>query len=109
MASQTKPNVPVFVLTSNYTFSAAEEFTYNLKNFERATIIGETTGGGAHPAGLRPINDEFVVNVPSGRAINPITKSNWEGVGVKPEIEVPADQALEKAIELAEKYLLSRN
>jgi hypothetical protein len=87
----------VFVLTSNRTFSAAEEFTYNLKNLKRATIVGETTGGGAHPGGSRRINEHFAIWVPSGRAINPITKTNWEGTGVTPDIDVPSDQALKVA------------
>ena len=92
---------PIYVLTSKRTFSGAEEFTYNLKNLKRATIIGETTGGGAHPGGVRRVHDNFAVFVPSGRAISPITKTNWEGTGVTPDIEVPADQALDKAKELA--------
>ncbi len=100
LASVYKPNVPVYVLTSSYTFSAAEEFTYNLKNLKRATIIGETTGGGAHPGGPMLLTDGFIVNVPQGRAINPITKTNWEGVGVKPNIAIKADAALGKALEL---------
>jgi hypothetical protein len=87
----------VYVLTSKRTFSAAEEFTYNLKNLKRATIVGETTGGGAHPGGSRRVNDHFFVWVPSGRAINPVSKTNWEGTGVKPDIEVPADHALKTA------------
>lgn len=107
----TKPNVPgkryegkdVYVLTSHYTFSGAEEFTYNLKNLKRATIIGETTGGGAHPGSVVRLNEHFGVFIPSGRAINPITKTNWEGTGVKPDIEVSADQALKTA------YLLALN
>jgi hypothetical protein len=85
---------PVYVLTSKETFSAAEEFTYNLKTRKRATIVGETTGGGANPGGTRRINDHFAVWVPSGRAINPVTRTNWEGTGVKPDLDVPADQAL---------------
>lgn len=87
----------VYVLTSKRTFSAAEEFTYNLKNLKRATIIGETTGGGAHPGGPRRINEHFAIWVPSGRAINPISKTNWEGTGVTPDVDVPADQALKVA------------
>ncbi len=79
---------PVFVLTSKRTFSAAAEFAYNLQSRKRATIVGETTGGGAHPGGMERIGD-FGVFVPSGRAINPITKTNWEGTGVRPEIAVP--------------------
>ena len=73
---------PVYVLTSKRTFSAAEEFTYNLKCLKRATIVGETTGGGAHPGGTRKVHEHFVVFIPSGRAINPISKTNWEGTGV---------------------------
>lgn len=87
----------VYVLTSNYTFSGAEEFSYNLKNLKRATIVGETTGGGAHPGGGFRINEHFQMFVPAGRAISPITKTNWEGTGVEPDIKVPADQALKVA------------
>jgi hypothetical protein len=87
-------NKDVSVLTSKRTFSGAEEFTYNLKNLKRATIIGETTGGGAHPGGGFRINEHFGMFVPTGRAISPITKTNWEGTGVTPDVAVPADQAL---------------
>ena len=88
------PDADVYVLTSRGTFSAAEEFSYNLRNLERATLVGETTGGGAHPGGTRIATDRFTVWVPQGRAINPITKTNWEGTGVKPHVEVPAKDAL---------------
>lgn len=98
----------VYVLTSKRTFSAAEEFTYNLKNLKRATIIGETTGGGAHPGGPRRIGEHFMVFVPSGRAINPISKTNWEGTGVKPDIEVAAEQSLRTAHLTALKKLLEK-
>jgi C-terminal processing protease CtpA/Prc len=98
----------VYILTRKRTFSAAEEFTYNLKNLKRATIVGETTGGGAHPGGTVPIGDHFLVFIPLGRAINPITKTNWEGVGVKPDLEVSAEKALEKAHDEAIKHLLEK-
>lgn len=101
---------PLYVLTSKRTFSAAEEFTYNLQNLKRATIVGETTGGGAHPGGPRRINEHFAIWVPSGRAINPISKTNWEGTGVKPDVDVPADQALKVAhIAAMNKVLLKVN
>jgi C-terminal processing protease CtpA/Prc len=87
----------VYVLTSKRTFSAAEEFTYNLKNLKRATIVGETTGGGAHPVAGQPVHTHFVVVVPVSRAINPITKTNWEGTGVTPDVAVPQEQALKTA------------
>ena len=97
---------PVYVLTSNRTFSGAEEFTYNLKNLKRSTTIGETTGGGANPGGGRRITEHFGVFVPTGRAISPITKTNWEGTGVKPDIEAPADKALKIAHLAAMKKVL---
>src|SRR5688572_28781672 len=87
-------NKDVYVLTSKRTFSGAEEFTYNLKNLKRATIVGEATGGGAHPGGGFRISEHFGMFVPTGRAISPITKTNWEGTGVTPDVNVPADQAL---------------
>ena len=90
-------DVDVYLLTSSRTFSGAEEFTYNLKNLQRATVVGETTGGGAHPVSGRRINDQFVIAVPTGRPINAVTKSNWEGVGVEPDVKVPAEQALRAA------------
>lgn len=91
---------PVYVLTSAQTFSGAEEFSYNLKSLKRATIVGETTGGGAHPVMGRPVGEHFIVGVPFARAINPITKTNWEGVGVEPDIKVPASDALATALRL---------
>ena len=91
------PDTPVFVLTSGSTFSAAEEFSYNLKNLERATLIGETTGGGAHPGDTVNATDRFQIWVPSGRAINPITNTNWEGTGVVPHIKVNQEDALKTA------------
>jgi hypothetical protein len=92
---------PVYVLTSSQTFSGAEEFSYNLKNLKRATIIGETTGGGAHPVAGHRIDDHFMIGVPFARAINPISKTNWEGTGVEPDIKVPATDALTTAQKLA--------
>lgn len=102
VSGQRMPDVPVYVLTSRRTFSAAEEFTYNLRNLERATIVGETTGGGAHPVNGHPIAGYPVqVMVPFGRAINPVTGTNWEGTGVEPHVAVPADQALDRAHRMA--------
>jgi retinol-binding protein 3 len=91
-------DIPLYVLTSNYTFSGAEEFTYNLKNMKRATIVGETTGGGAHPVAEHYFPTLAIeMRVPYGRAINPITGTNWEGVGVAPDIAVPQEKALTTA------------
>ena len=88
-------NTPIYVLTSKGSFSAAEEFVYNLKNLHRAKLVGETTGGGAHPNDLVHFpNLRINVSVAWGRAINPITGTNWEGTGVTPDLQVPADKAL---------------
>lgn len=97
------PDVPLFVLTGNGTFSGAEEFSYNMQTQKRATLVGETTGGGANPGGMMPVNDKLMVFIPTGAAINPITKTNWEGVGVVPEVQVPQAEAMDKALELAAK------
>jgi len=92
---------PVFVLTSKRTFSGAEEFSYNLKNLKRATIIGETTGGGAHPVSGHRVDDHFMIGVPFAKAVNPISKTNWEGTGVEPDVKVPAVEALDVAKKMA--------
>jgi C-terminal processing protease CtpA/Prc len=91
----------VYVLTSSRTFSGAEEFAYNLQSQKRGTIVGETTGGGAHPTRGFRVTDHFGVRVPFARSVNPVTKTNWEGTGVKPDVAVPADQALHTARLLA--------
>jgi len=95
------PNVPLFVMTSNRTFSAAEEFSYNMQTQQRATLVGQTTGGGANPGGTMRINDNLNVFIPTGRAINPITKTNWEGVGVIPEIKTTPEERFDKTLQLA--------
>lgn len=110
----TQPSVPgkkfigkdVFILTSKRTFSAAEAFAYDLQSLKRATIVGETTGGGANPRDVVRINEHFWIGLPTARAVNPVTKTNWEGTGVKPDVEVPAEQALKTAQLLALKKLL---
>ena len=92
---------PLFVLTSATTFSAGELFSYDLKVLKRATLIGETTGGGAHAMRPYRIDDHFVMRVPFGRFINPVTKTDWERTGVEPDVKVAADQALDAALKLA--------
>jgi hypothetical protein len=94
---QRLPEVPVYVLTSRATGSAAEEFAYNLKQMERATLVGETTAGVAHPVTMEVVQAHFQVRLPHGRPINPITGDNWEGSGVKPHLAVPQQDALRTA------------
>ena len=92
---------PVFVLTSKRTFSGAEEFAFDLKNQKRAMIVGETTGGGAHPVSGHRVADYFMVGVPFAKSLDPMTKTNWEGTGVEPDVKVPAADALATAEKLA--------
>jgi len=92
---------PAYVLTSSKTFSGAEEFSYDLKMLKRATIVGEATSGRGHiPVGRR-IDDHFEIRVPDRRPINPISKTDWDGPGVQPDVKVNAADALEAAERLA--------
>lgn len=99
---------PVYVLTSGKTFSAAEDFAYNLQAIKRITVVGETTGGGAHPVQPFRIAPNLVAVIPVGRSINLITKGNWEGTGVKPDVAVAADKAMTKANALALRQVLPK-
>jgi hypothetical protein len=99
---------PVYVLTSHETFSGGEEFTFDLKTQKRATIVGETTGGGAHPVRGLPAGDHFTIGVPFGRPINPVTKGDWEGTGVEPDVKVSAADALTTAEKLAAEKLATK-
>ncbi len=98
----------LYILTSARTFSGAEEFTYNMKNLKRATVIGETTGGGAHPTGTRIVQHDFILRVPYARAINPVSKTNWEGTGVTPDVAVPAAEAFDRAYAVAVEKLAAK-
>jgi C-terminal processing protease CtpA/Prc len=92
---------PVYLLISKRTFSAAEAFAYDLQALGRAVVVGEPSGGGAHPFEYRRAGTHFMLSLPEGRSVNPVTGKDWEGVGVQPDIAVPEARALEKALELA--------
>lgn len=92
---------PLYILTSRRTFSAAEALAYDLQALGRATIVGEVTGGGANPFEYRRLDDHFALGLPEKRSVSPITGTNWQGVGVRPDVAIAADQALDKALELA--------
>jgi C-terminal processing protease CtpA/Prc len=98
----------VYVLTSQRTFSAAEEFAYDLQGLRRATIVGETTAGGANPGGPYRIGDHFYAAMPMGHSVNPVTKTNWEGKGIAPDIKVPEKDALSTAQRLALQHLVGK-
>ena len=115
--SWTLPYVPgkrylgkdVYILTSKRTHSAAEAFAYTLQSFKRATIIGEVTKGGAHPSRRYRINEHFGVQVPVGRGVNAVTKTDWEGKGVIPDVPTTADKAFNVAQVTALKRILEKN
>jgi retinol-binding protein 3 len=88
---------PLYVLTDDRTFSCAEQFSYDMKSLHRATLIGTTTGGGANPGNFLRLSDHFSIFVPFGYARNPYTKTNWEGVGVVPDVPTAAGDALLEA------------
>jgi hypothetical protein len=98
----------LYILTSRRTFSAPEALAYDMQALKRATIVGETTGGGGHGTTVYRITDHFSVSIPFCRGINPVTKTNLEGTGVKPDVAVPADQALLTAHLLALKKALTK-
>ncbi|MEO1392847.1 MAG: S41 family peptidase [Cyanobacteria bacterium J06634_5] len=102
-------NKPVYILISPETFSAAEEFAYNLKHLKRAVIVGETTTGGANPGSGFRIHDHFWMFIPTGQAISITTGENWEGSGVLPDFKVPAELSLKTAQLLAFRKLLRDN
>jgi hypothetical protein len=96
---------PVYVLTSAKTISGAEQFCYDLKMLKRATLVGERTRGEAHAGGWHRINDHFGIAIPETRAINPFSKTDWEGTGVEPDVKVNVADALVTAEKLAESNL----
>ncbi len=92
-----KLNMPVYILTSQGTFSGAEDFTYGLQCVKRAVVVGDTTGGGAHPTRPFSIGQGFVVHIPTHRSPNIVTGTDWDGTGIWPDVPVSSAHALEKA------------
>ncbi|MFE3455474.1 S41 family peptidase [Nonomuraea sp. NPDC059194] len=101
------PDKPIYVLTSSETFSGAEALSYDLQTRGRAVLVGERTGGGANPGTRYRVGPHLKSSVPSGMAINPVTGTNWEGVGVVPDIALPAEQAFDHAYKLALQHVLT--
>jgi len=92
---------PLYVLSSDSTFSAAEELAYDLQQLGRAVVVGERTRGGAHPCKSWTVHPHLEATIPTGRAINPVSSANWEGTGVQPDIPCAAAQSLDQAHALA--------
>jgi C-terminal processing protease CtpA/Prc len=98
---------PVYLLTSESTFSAGEEVSYNLKAQGRAVLVGQTTKGGANPTDAFPITPTLEITVPVARSVNPITGTNWEGTGVEPDVAVPAGEAFDVAYRMALQHVVA--
>lgn len=96
---------PVVILAGRGTRSAGESFTYTMQALKRATVIGEPTWGGAHPVHPYRLGDHFLASIPNGRTISPITHTDWEGVGVIPDIAATPDKALATAEDLLQRRL----
>jgi len=99
---------PVFVLTSASTFSGGEECAYDFQTQKRAILLGEKTGGGANPGAMFVLGGGFTAFIPTGRAINPVTRTNWDQVGVRPDLPMPAAQAFQAAYAAALKGLIQK-
>jgi len=97
---------PVFVLTSSRTFSGGEDFAYTLQALRRAEVVGEATGGGAHPTRPFPVSAAVHIAIPFARSVSPVTGTNWQGAGVIPDTAVPADQACDLAYAKALRHVL---
>lgn len=107
-ASTFQLELPLYILTHRNTFSGAEDFAYGLQQAQRAIVVGDTTGGGAHPTGAFSIGQGFVVRIPTHRSYNVHTQTDWEGTGVRPNVAVPSEQALLKAQALIYTALLAQ-
>lgn len=107
VAGRRRPDVPLWILTSARTGSAAEAFAYSLQALDRAEIVGERTVGAANPGDGFPLSHGFDIFVSTGAAVNPITGTSWEHTGVQPDLEVPSDEALDTARLAALRHLLS--
>ena len=93
-------SMPVYILTGQHTFSGAEDFSYGMQVAKRAIVVGETTGGGAHPQMPFSVGQHFIVFIPFARSLNPVTHTDWEGKGVIPDAKAPASKAFIKAQEM---------
>ena len=101
------PDQPVYLLTSERTFSGGEDLCYTLQALGRAQVIGETTGGGAHPTRPFPVSPAVHIGIPFARSINPVTGTNWQGTGVVPDVAVPQAQAYDVAYARALEHVLA--
>ncbi|AST92503.1 MULTISPECIES: S41 family peptidase [Sutcliffiella] len=98
-------NKPIFLLTSDFTFSGGEAFAYSLQQLNRAKVVGEVTGGGAHPVMFARVEGDIHIRIPNRRSINPITNTNWEGTGVFPNVQMKNEEAFHYSYKKALQYV----
>lgn len=103
-----KLKMPVYILTGKITFSGAEDFTYGMKHSKRAVVVGDTSGGGAHPTDGFLAGKGFIINIPTARSYSEYTKTDWEGTGVYPDFPIKSEKAMAKAQALILYDLLSK-
>ena len=101
-------DAPLYILTSQNSASAAEAFSYAMKNLGRATLVGEVTAGAGHGRNTEIVNDDYILSLPTTRGVDPRTNDSWEGKGVKPNIETPSDNALNVAYADVLKTLINK-
>ncbi|MCD0445448.1 S41 family peptidase [Glycomyces sp. A-F 0318] len=94
-------STPLWLVVDGRTASAAESFAYALQSIGRATVVGSPTAGAANPGRWFPGPDGFRMFIATGAPIDPRTGTNWEGVGVLPDVRTEGD-ALGAALRLAE-------
>jgi len=92
-----RTDVPLYLLTSQGTASAAEEFSFVLKNAQRATLVGDHTAGAGHMVNVGGIGNGFAVGVSVTRVMDARTGLEWEGAGVQPDVRVAPELALDVA------------
>jgi len=103
---QTLDDKPLYLLVSKETFSAGEGFAYDMQARKRATLVGEQTDGGAHPGTSYRLDQHFEVFIPIGYLTHPITKQNWEGIGVTPDVQTVPEKALVIAHKMALAFII---
>ncbi len=93
-------DIPIYILTSKLTGSAPEAFAFSMKTLQRATIVGETTAGAAHPVTFADLGNGFFATIPIGKISNPLTGTDWESSGVEPDVSVESKLALDTAYKM---------
>lgn len=99
---------PLYILISERTASAAEVITNTFIETKRAKVIGSSSWGGAHACSMVILNDAFALQLPFSKMEGPVTKTNWEAKGIKPDITKAAENIIENVHHLAISDLLDK-